>query len=262
MIRYGLVLALFLLQIGGKGGVGGKSGVGGGVSGCAAPTAFETSQWPVYGAGVTCVTACGSGVAINLIPDTVGSLNLAGNTGSYAEPTYLPSAFGTLAAAAYSNPSGMALGAGIPTSVTSTSFWATLAPSGGARGIVGGPASAFEWRITTGGCCQEVLVSGVSVIGHGSAAFTNGAKYTVAVTVNSVTGAWALYTMSGGVVTSDGSGTIGAITFGAPITDFGTANGTADGFQGNIVDAGYFAGIWNSTALNAIAAWSNCNAGV
>jgi hypothetical protein len=68
--------------------------------------------------------------------------------------------------------------------------------------------------------------------------------------------------MSDGVVTADGSGTAGAITFGVPITDFGVANGHADGFNGNIADAGYFNGIWNSTALNAIAAWSHCNAGV
>jgi hypothetical protein len=68
--------------------------------------------------------------------------------------------------------------------------------------------------------------------------------------------------MAGGVVTADGSGTAGAISFGAPITTFGVANGLADAFQGNILDAGYFNGIWNSTALNAIAAWSNCNAGV
>jgi hypothetical protein len=260
---HGMILSLLMLLVGQYNiprRTGATAASGGG--GCTAPTSIETSQWPVYGTGVTCVGgACTSGSSISLIPDTVGSLSLAGNTGSYAEPHWSPSIFGSLQAANYSNPSGMSLGTGIPTSVTSTSFWATLQVAGSGRGIVGGPNSALEWRISAGGV-QQVLVSNVALIGSGSQVFTTGVSYTVAVTVNATTGAWAMYTMSGGVVTTDASGTAGAISFGANITDFGIANGHADGFTGNIVDAGYFNGIWNSTQLNQIAAWSQCHAGV
>lgn len=227
---------------------------------CTPPT--ETSRWPFYGAGVTCLSGACTGqdsIRITAVPDVVGTNNLG--LGGLARPFYFASGaggFASLASGHFDGGSDLALGTSIATAVTTISYWNTiqLNAMGISAGMLGGAPGALEFRIGTTNHL-ELLISNIALIGSGTTTFATG-KYTVGFTLNTTTGAWNLYKCSGGSCTVDGSGTYGAVTFTNPITSIGTANGTSDIFNGLILESGYLNGI--STA--GWGTWSQCNAGI
>jgi hypothetical protein len=233
---------------------------------CVDPTTIETYEWPMYGTGVTCTptSACTNSANIANVPSIV-SPNNATPYGTANYPIYTTSTFGTLAGANLGSPSISALYLQYPIPAANTTYsmwWTFKLASGGGGALNGGTiGNAFEWRVYPTGQ-QMALDSGSYEIGQGSYTFAAGTAYTVAATINTTTGAWALYTLSGGVATLDGSGTVTPFTFANPMDTIGASYDNTDPFSGYILDGGYYDGIWTSTQLTAIAAYSKCKAGV
>jgi hypothetical protein len=258
-MRYFLVVALLLatpMQNPGPAVTGALAAA----AGCTAPTAYETNEWPVFGS-ITCTGGCSTGNAITLVPDIVGSTNLTA-AGGGNDPTFVSSAFGTLGAANFSSTVPQYFPFSSTFSLASTySWWFTFqsTTNGTGQALTANTLGAFEYRINSSRH-QEILIEAVASLGAGTATFASATKYTVGMTRNSSTGAWTLYTFSGGASTVDASGTT-AGTFTQPQKYVGLAGG-GEGFDGRILDGGYFAGSWTSTALTAIAAYSLCKAGV
>lgn len=229
---------------------------------CSVPS--FTNVWPIYGAGVTCNggSACSVGLGIDTVPSlgTGGANSLTQTTGGN-RPLYLPAAINSQPSATFT--SGDSFNITTPISGTLIiSVYAVFAPSIGAgtSPITGnrGSNGAFEWRINGAGGTQQMNIAGVDMIGSGTATFPATTYSAALAQYNMSTNAWALFTISGGSASADGSGTYSggmSLTQGINSIGFSDPDGA---FQGNIAEVGTFAG----TSTTGVAAYVNCKYGI
>ena len=115
--------------------------------------------------------------------------------------------------------------------------------------MIGGNAGGMEWRINSS-LHQELLVAGSVSLGAGTATISTTGYTALAAQFNVTTGAWALFTVSGGSVHSDGSGTTVGVPS-QPIMDIGVGD-SADFFDGSIAEVSYL----NGTSTTGIGAYT------
>jgi hypothetical protein len=224
---------------------------------CSKPTL--TSDWAASSLSSTVhcgtgTTICINGAQIHLIPDVVGSNNITSLVGSGSAPFYQTSILNNQPVVQWTSTSiaYFGLGTSIPAANTTSSFFMTLAPTTGAvRKLVTGPTGALFWEISATG--HQLVFAGTGATITGTTAFTSGSFVTIAFTYSS--GVINLYTCSGGVCTSDGTGNTGTPT--AAITEFGQGGGTGT-YLGYIAEIGYL----NGASITGFATYSQCKYGI
>lgn len=184
----------------------------------------STSNWQAWAATSTCAggSACTNGAGVDTVVDRGSAANNLTQTTSGQRPIYTTGEVNGLATAKWTSTS-MRLNAtaNVTQANTTTTWFAVVRPSSTGAVIIGqgGTTGNLEWRINSSGH-QEILKSGVSSIGTGTATFTSGNYYALLATYNQPTGAWAFYVCSSGTCAADGSGT-NAVTFTAQVATIG-----------------------------------------
>ena len=215
-------------------------------SNCSTPPTM-TADWETFAAGTT-VAVNGSGV--NNLTDVVAANNAVQPTGGL-QPIYHTAQVNGLPATTFTAANFQVLDITTPiaSTVTTYTFFAVVKPTagGGNYSILGGNAGGMEWRINSS-LHQELLVAGSVSLGAGTATLSTTNYTAIAAQFNVTSGAWALYTVSGGSVHSDGSGT----TIGVPSQPFMSIGegDSSDFFDGSIVQVGYLNGI-STTGIGA-----------
>lgn len=252
----GTVLATSLLLTGAKQYEIGSRGFGAAaVAGCTAPTAYETHDWQMFN-GTCSGSACSSGGSITAVADAVGTDGLSVASGN--APTYALAAFGSTNAASFVSSSSQQLPQSSPFTVTSPiSVWFTIKPSvvSAYQGVLVGPGGSFYIELR-GDNHLGIAKSGTTTLAISNMTFAAATKYTIALTFDPATGNYTIWNVSGGSYVADTTGSAGAITFSA------ATDNVANGFNGSVMEMATFNGTWGTPALTAIAAYSQCKAGV
>jgi hypothetical protein len=263
-MNYLAFLTLLFLLVRSVGPVAILTGRGTAVS-CTPPT--MTYRWSVRNPGIGCTAgACVNGGTISSLPSSVGS-NPATNSSSGRQPIYTTNVINGQPAALFNgvtNSEFLALTTPnvLPQSGSAT-FYAVIEPTSTCAStncaMFGGAATNnFEYRVNTSSKQQMLQQQNVS-IGIGTATISTTAFTTVAATYNFGTGAWALFTCSGGTCSSDGSGTGGPTSGWANSSTYlGAAPDIAEWFSGYIAEWGYL----NSISTAGIGAYSSCQYGI
>jgi len=219
-----------------------------GGGGCVPGVGGLTYDWRIFAAGTTVAT---NGSGVNNWEEILLSNNASQATGGN-QPIYTTGAINSLPAALFNGTSDTLTltGASTPTSGpiplgTALQYGFAvfrLSSTGNNSGILGGATSGggLEWRINSSNH-QELLAEGVASIGVGSATFAASTTYAVAYSYNQTTGAYAFYTIAGGTVSSDGSGTNVQI-FTDNTDSLGAAPDVGDYFHGYIPEIGFIIG--------------------
>lgn len=227
---------------------------------CTPPS--NTYRWAAFNSANLCGTTGGSSCTTN--GQAMYKLTeINGNTGHNAEqatttaqPTYTTNAINSLPAATFNGTSDdFPLVTSIPNTVTTYSFYAVVNPAaaGSYRGIVGGGLS-WDFNTTNN---LDLRISGSTDIATGTNAYsTTGTWLTLAVTYNNSTNAYAFYVCSAGTCTVDKSGTGAAVSLTSGISSLGTFG--THYFNGSIAEIGYYNGIFSSTDLTNLGAYSQC----
>ncbi len=219
-----------------------------------------TYQWPVYNAANTCGTgvACTNGAGINTLA-SIATANNATQATTASQPIYTTGQVNGLPAMVFNGTSDvLTLATGIGLNQPTITWYSVVKPTSAATNqvIVGGSVTgSFEWAISSTKH-QEIVEDNVVVIGTGTATISSTAYTTLVAQYTLSTGAWQLYTCSGGTCTSDGSGTT-TLPGGMFTNDTNTFGYTtsADGYStASIAEIGYF----NTITLSNIAGYSSC----
>lgn len=241
-------------QFGGKAGIGGKAGVGGGPSAsCNPPATNAANDWTfVSNAGGT-----GNPGVTDSVGSNTGSQATSGKAPAYSAtggPNSTPQ--GTFTAASSQT---LQLTSTIPTSWATWSGFVTFkANTAGGTQTILGEAGANGWNVITSGTGFSLSVGGGTDI-NVLAALTNGVQYTMIWQWNFSTGAYTVWSASGGTATSIQSG-----------TDVQTPSSTPIGWVGSAFDAVFYLNtsiselaLYNGTiSQSAVAAYSSCKYGI
>ena len=217
---------------------------------CVNPT--TTSQWIAS-------NSCSSGAAC--MNDAVSSNNavqtVSGNRPTYTAYGIFNKPYLTFATA---SSQFLNLTSTIPTSNTTYSFYAVLNNTSLSANnyLVAGGAGAIGYGIGSSGK-QGIAKVSTAWAASGTNAIAANKNYAIAATFNTSTNAYQFFLVSGGGYTSDGSGTATAETYTVAMSYLGYANAYA---AISTPEMGYYNGIWNSTQLQALATYVNCQYGL
>ena len=231
---------------------------------CTAPT--MTYRYAAYNSSNACGTTGGSSCTTNGQAAYSAADFVAGNTATEAttarQAVYNTNEINGLPAWTFSDAvagTGFVMGTAIPSSISAFTMYAVMEfPTAHAGALLSNtPGGAIEWRINSGNNMQ-LEVNETLNIGASTQNLSTNTWYTVVVTYNTVSGAYAFYNASGGTLTAEGSGT-NAQSFTQPTAIIGNAGfGTSDYYNGQIAEIGFL----NSVNTTGIAAWSKCEYGL
>lgn len=228
---------------------------------CSPPT--MTSRWAAYNPANTCTTGstspCTNGQIAWIAPD-FNSVYAMGRQVNSANPIFTTNAINTsLPSWAFSSsvPDFFNV-TPIPSSITTYTFYVIF------KLTTTGAYQIFFSAGTGGGLVyfiSDTNHQGIALTGAGTnlgtATFTSGVWYAVAMTVNTSTSAYAFYKCSGGTCSSDGSGT-GSLASTQPIVWFGNDPVSGLALNAQIAEAGFLNGI----NITGIGPWVSCKYGV
>jgi hypothetical protein len=231
--------------------------------GCSPPT--MTGRWAAYnsanlcglGGGSSCTT---TGDVFYQETDFVASNSLTQTSTSH-QPTYTTGAINSLPAVDFAGSPTEYLPSGSGFIVPTTGSFTLYAIFNADDFTVIKPllstttAGGLLWGFYAGG--ELLNIAGGSAIGSSITTYSTGVWYTLVVTYNTSTGAYAFYNCSGGTCAADGSG-----------TNVQTITQVSELVGGDFPDSSFFNGkmaefsYLNSVSTAGIGAWSLCKYGI